>query len=70
MTKVGIKFCKNCGCKTKQTYMGKEPRTKEDIQFVRLATIATLGGFLIAEKLQEDRPSMWQCNNCNCISKY
>lgn len=69
MTKNGIRFCKKCGCKTKQTYKGKEPRSQEDKEFIRLSTIATLGGFLIADMLANNRPKIWQCNNCQCISK-
>lgn len=70
MAKSGIKFCRNCGCKTKQIYKGKEPRTQEDIEFVRLAAVATLGGFLIAEKLMDNRPSIWECENCSYVSKF
>lgn len=69
MAKIQVRYCRKCMNYTEQTYKGKPEKSKFEKDFGLAASIATLGGYVISEKLFDDRPKFWKCSRCGNINK-
>lgn len=61
MAKTGVNFCKQCGCNTEHSYVGKEIA---DGDYVAEA-VFSLGLSL----LLDPRKKCWKCKECGKITK-
>ncbi len=69
MAKTQIRYCNRCMNYTEQVYKGKPSKSQFEKEFDRVASVATLGAYVLAAKLFDDRPNFWKCSRCGNICK-
>lgn len=69
MVRTKMRYCKRCHCYTEHIYKGKEPKSREDVALDIIVSVMTMGVYFFMNKISDNRPEYWKCNECGNIKK-